>query len=103
MPQAARAQSHDHLPRISLNSDGKRHPVQNTLTAFTLIVGSIGFVTGLIVRAHLAATVLGGLAFGVGMYAQMISATREERMLIVTGIIAGFVGLGLGIAHGGFG
>jgi hypothetical protein len=33
----------------------------------------------------------------------MMSATREQRVLIVAGLIAAFVGLGLGIAHGGFG
>jgi hypothetical protein len=38
----------------------------------------------------------------VGLYAQMISATREERILLVTGMVAGFVGLALGLAHGGF-
>ena len=31
----------------------------------------------------------------------MMSATREERVIIVAGIIAGFVGLALGLAHGG--
>jgi hypothetical protein len=33
----------------------------------------------------------------------MFSATTEQRTLLVTGIIAGFVGFALGIAHGGFG
>jgi hypothetical protein len=32
----------------------------------------------------------------------MISATREERIIIVTGLIAAFVGGALGLAHGGF-
>jgi len=32
----------------------------------------------------------------------MISATREQRVLIVTGLIAGFVGLALGLGYGGF-
>ena len=32
----------------------------------------------------------------------MISATREQRVLIVTGIIAGFVGLAIGLSQGGF-
>jgi hypothetical protein len=32
----------------------------------------------------------------------MVSATREQRVIIVTGIIAGFVGLALGLAQGGF-
>jgi hypothetical protein len=103
MPEAARAESRPHLPRVTLNSDGKRHPVQNSLAAFTLVAGIVAFATGLIVRAHLVATVLGAVGFGVGMYVQLISATREQRMLIVAGIIAAFVGLGLGLAHGGFG
>jgi hypothetical protein len=47
-------------------------------------------------------TATGLVAMLVGLYAQMISATREERVLIVTGIIAGFVGFAIGLAHGGF-
>jgi ABC-type lipoprotein release transport system permease subunit len=31
-----------------------------------------------------------------------MSATRLERILLVTGMILGFVGLALGLAHGGF-
>jgi hypothetical protein len=103
MPEAARVQSRAHVPRFTLNSDGKPHPVQNSLTAFTFVAGVVAFPIGLIVREHLLATLLGAAGFGVGMYAQLISATREQRMFIVAGIIAGFVGLGLGVAHGGFG
>jgi hypothetical protein len=105
MPEAARAQSRSQsrVPRVTLNSDGRRHPVQNGLTVFTFIAGIAALATGFIVRQHLLATVLGGAGFGVGMYAQLISATREQRMFIVAGIIAAFVGLGLGVAHGGFG
>ena len=38
----------------------------------------------------------------VGLPAQLYSATRTERMLIVTGLVAAFVGGSLGLAHGGF-
>jgi len=38
----------------------------------------------------------------VGLYAQMISATREQRILIMTGVVGAFVGMVLGIAHGGY-
>jgi len=38
-----------------------------------------------------------------GLFTQMHSATTEQRILIVTGIIAGFIGCALGLAHGGFG
>ncbi len=90
-------------PRVTLNSDGKSHPVQNGLTVFTFVVGIIAFALGIIVRAHLFATVLGILGFVIGMYAQMVSATREQRIFIIAGVIGAGVGMGLGIAHGGFG
>jgi hypothetical protein len=87
---------------LTLNSDGRRHPLLNAAAIFTLLAGVAAFVLGLIVHLHFAATVIGILAFGIGMGAQMMSATREERVFIMTGVIGGFVGLGLGIAHGGF-
>ncbi|MGH3257924.1 MAG: hypothetical protein ACRDOU_21445 [Streptosporangiaceae bacterium] len=93
-----------------LNSDGRRHPVVNILTIFTLVVGLLSFVLGMIVRnvpnvvavVHVIATGTGLAAMLIGLYVQMISATREQRVLIVTGIIAGFVGLALGLSKGGF-
>jgi len=92
-----------------LNSDGQPHPVENMLTIFTLVVGLVSFVLGLIVRnAHTSAAVIvittatGLVSCLVGLYVQMISHTREQRILIVTGIIAGFVGLALGLSKGGF-
>lgn len=103
MPDDTRVRPNAHVPRVTLNTDGKRHPLENSLTLFTLAAGLASFALGFVVRAHLAATVLGLAAFGIGMYAQFISATRAERMLIVVGVTAAFVGLGMGIAHGGFG
>jgi hypothetical protein len=92
-----------------LNSDGQRHPVQNVLTIFTLVVGLISFVLGLIVRnanpgaaVHIIATATGLAALLVGLYVQMVSATREQRILIVAGMIAGFVGVAIGLSRGGF-
>jgi len=55
-----------------------------------------------VVSLHVLASVLGVVSLLVGLYAQMISATREERMIIVTGLVAAFVGTALGFAHGGF-
>jgi hypothetical protein len=101
MPNVVRA--HPHLPHVTLNSDGRPHPLLNTLTWITLVFGIVSFALGFVVRAHLAACVIGLVALAVGLYAQMMSETREERMLIVTGLVAAFVGAGLGFAHGGFG
>ncbi len=96
-------------PASILNTDGQPHPVQNVLTVFTLIVGLVSFVLGMIIRnSHtgaaviITATTTGLIACLVGLYVQMISATRNQRILIVTGIIAGFVGLALGLSKGGF-
>jgi len=92
-----------------LNSDGRPHPVQNMLTILTLVIGLISFVLGMIVRnVHTGAAVIilatatGLVACLVGLYVQMVSSTREQRVLIVTGIIAGFVGLAIGLSKGGF-
>ena len=92
-----------------LNSDGQPHPVENMLAIFTLVVGLVSFVLGMIVRnAHTSAAVIvittatGLVSCLVGLYVQMISSTREQRIVIVTGIIAGFVGLALGLSKGGF-
>ena len=105
MAGTVRSGSHQNI----LNSDGQRHPVQNVLTIFTLVVGLIAFVLGLIVRnahpgtaVHIIATGTGLAALLVGLYVQMVSSTRNQRVLIVAGIIAGFVGLAIGVSRGGF-
>ena len=108
MADATRTGSRMNLANI-LNSDGQPHRVLNVLSVFTLVVGLVSFVLGMIVRnAHTGAAVIviatatGLVSCLVGLYTQMISATREQRILIVTGMIAGFVGLALGLAKGGF-
>jgi hypothetical protein len=97
-------------PRLNLNSDGRSHPFLNAASFFTLIIGLLSFALGLFLRTGpssvhtwavvAAATGLAGML--VGLVAQMMSATREERVIIVTGIIAAFVGLALGLSKGGF-
>ncbi len=88
-------------PYLTLNSDGQKHTVVNTLAIFTLIAGVVAFALGFIVARHLIASWIGLAALVVGFYAQLISATREQRIVIVTGLVAAFVGLMLAFAHGG--
>jgi hypothetical protein len=106
-----RSGGHSRFPHVTLNSDGQPHPLINALTIFTLVAGLVSFVLGLVIRnvpsvdslgMAITAAVTGLACLLVGLYTQMISVTREQRVLIVTGIIAGFVGLALGLAHGGF-
>ena len=88
---------------FSLYPEGQAgHPLVIAAAAFTLIAGVVSMVIGLLSLAHVLGTILGVAAFIVGLVAQMLSATRYERMVIVTGIVAAFVGMGLGFAHGGF-
>lgn len=97
-------------PRPNLNSDGRAHPLLNVASFFTLIIGLLSFALGLFLRTGpsgehgwaIAAATTGLVSMLVGLLGQMMSATREERVILVTGILAGFVGLALGLAHGGF-
>jgi len=89
--------------QFSLHSEGQGgHPLIIAAGAYTLIAGVVSMVIGLLSLAHVVGTILGVTAFVIGLLAQMLSAHRYERMVIVTGIVAAFVGMGLGIAHGGF-
>jgi hypothetical protein len=98
------------VPRLNLNSDGQPHPLLNAVSFFTLIVGLVSFALGLFIRTGpssvhawaVVAAVTGLAGLLIGLVAQMMSATREERVIIVAGMIAAFIGLALGLAHGGF-
>ena len=105
---AARGRGRPRLPHVTLNDDGQPHPRENSLSVFTLVAGLVACVLGFLAIqqgtgawAHVAATWLGLITLLVGLPAQLFSATRTERMLIVTGLVAAFVGVCLGLAHGG--
>lgn len=101
---------HGHL-HFTLNSDGHPHKLLNVLSVFVLAAGLAAFALGITMRnvSHpglglaIPAGVTGLISLLLGLYTQMMSATREQRMLIVTGIIAGFIGLAMGLAGGAFG
>ncbi len=105
---ATRGRGRRHLPHLTLNDDGQRHPRENALSVFTLIAGLVACVLGFLADkagagtwAGATASWLGLITLVVGLPAQLFSATRPERMLIVTGLVAAFVGGALGLAHGG--
>jgi hypothetical protein len=105
---AARGRGRPRFPHVTLNDDGQSHPMENSASIFTLVAGLVACVLGFLAIqkgigawAHVGATWLGLIALFVGLPAQLFSATRTERMLIVTGLVAAFVGVCLGLAHGG--
>ena len=76
------------------------------------MIGVVSFALAIVIRNDSAARGVawaavtgstGLVAMVAGLGFQMVSRTTEQRTLLVTGIIAGFVGFALGIAHGGFG
>jgi hypothetical protein len=87
---------------LNLNPDGKSHPLINAAAAYTVVAGIVSLILGMLSIQHVAGTILGVTGMIIGLLAQMMSATRAERMVIVFGIVASFVGLALGFGHGGF-
>ncbi|MGN6792630.1 MAG: hypothetical protein ACTHJW_09605 [Streptosporangiaceae bacterium] len=88
---------------FSLHPEGQGgHPLIIAAAGYTLFAGVVSMLIGLLSLAHVLGTILGVTAFVIGLVAQMLSAHRYERMVIVVGIVAAFVGMGLGFAHGGF-
>ncbi|GII97138.1 hypothetical protein [Sinosporangium siamense] len=89
--------------RVTLNSDGRRHPIENATAIVTLTFGIVALVTGIFFpAAHMVASWLGLLGFFGGFLSQYISATTPERSLNIMGIVTSFVGVATGIYHGGF-
>jgi hypothetical protein len=77
--------------------------MENGLVAFTIVSGLLAFATGWVVALHSIATILAVASMVVGLYAQLVSSNRDQRIVIVTGLVAAFIGGALAIAHGGVG
>jgi hypothetical protein len=91
-----------HLPRVTLNTDGRRHPVENALTALTVFLGVVALLCAFSPSLHSIGSFVGLAGILVGLYTQLISATTAERMVLVTFLGASAVGFALNMAHGGF-
>ncbi|MFE3452964.1 hypothetical protein ACFXJ8_28975 [Nonomuraea sp. NPDC059194] len=101
MPHVLRPGENDRF-RLTLNSDGRSHPIENMMSVVTVVLGLVAFGATFFPGGHVVSSWAGALGFGVGLYSQYISATTPERALNIVGIVASFVGAALGIARGGF-
>jgi hypothetical protein len=89
-------------PAVSLlATDGRPHPLQDTLVAVTVVLGLIAFVTAMFHSLHLISSWAGLIGILTGAYGQYISATTRERFPLILGIGASAIGFYLGMAHGG--
>ncbi|UUN27984.1 hypothetical protein [Streptomyces sp. FIT100] len=84
-----------------LATDGKPHPLQDTLMAVTLFLGAVAFVSAQFHGLHLLSSWSGLIGILTGGYGQFISATTRERFLLIVGLGASAIGFFLGMAHGG--
>ena len=82
-------------------TDGKPHPLQDTLMAVTLVLGITSFITAMFHHLHLLSSWTGLVGILTGAYGQWISVTTRERFGLVLGLGAAAVGFFLGMAHGG--
>ncbi|MEV7865371.1 hypothetical protein AB0P17_04530 [Streptomyces sp. NPDC088124] len=89
-------------PSTSLfSTDGKPHPLQDTLMVVTVALGLLAFVTAFFHQLHLISSWAGLVGILTGAYGQFISVTTRERFLLIIGLGASAVGFFLGMAHGG--
>lgn len=84
-----------------LATDGKPHPLQDTLLAVTLVLGITSFITAMFHHLHLLSSWTGLVGILTGAYGQWISVTTRERFGLILGLGASAVGFFLGMAHGG--
>ncbi|MBL1118741.1 hypothetical protein JK364_41215 [Streptomyces sp. 110] len=98
MAQAARSQ---HSLFAFLDTDGKSHPLENTVAVVTLVIGVIAFVTAHFPHLHLVSSWVGLIGMVSGAWGQLRSVTTGERFLLIIGLGAAGVGFYLGMAHGG--
>ncbi|MFI0977997.1 hypothetical protein ACH4SP_13480 [Streptomyces sp. NPDC021093] len=82
-------------------TDGKPHPLQDTLMGVTLVLGVLALVTAMFHNLHLVSSWAGLIGILTGGYAMYVSATTRERFVTILGLGASAVGFFLGMAHGG--
>ncbi|MCH0538791.1 hypothetical protein I3F58_04310 [Streptomyces sp. MUM 203J] len=96
------AQAFQRHPSSSLfATDGKPHPLQDTLMVVTLVLGALAVVTAQFHNLHLLASWSGLIGILTGAYGQFISVTTRERTFLIVGLGASAVGFFLGMARGG--
>ncbi|MGA5839514.1 hypothetical protein [Streptomyces pseudogriseolus] len=82
-------------------TDGKPHPLQETLLAVTMALGLTAFISAQFHNLHLLSSWTGLVGILTGAYGQWVSVTTRERFGLILGLGLSAVGFFLGMAHGG--
>ncbi|MFE2047524.1 hypothetical protein [Streptomyces sp. NPDC059459] len=90
-------------PRTGLlATDGKPHPLQDTLLAVALVLAVLALATASFRGLHILTSWAGLLGVLTAGYGQFISVTTRERFGLVVALGASALGMFFGIDHGGF-
>lgn len=95
------AQAVRRFPTLTLNTDGRPHPLENSLAGITAVLGLTAFVSAFFHDLHMLSGWTGLAGVVTGLWGQYLSATTAERFVLVISLGAAGVGFGLGLAHGG--
>jgi hypothetical protein len=87
--------------RLTFNTDGRPHPLVNSLAIVTLVLGGIAAISSIWSNLHLLSSWTGLAGILTGGWAQYISVTTAERFALIIGLGAAAVGFYIGVAHGG--
>jgi hypothetical protein len=96
------AQHAERTHHFTFNTDGRPHPVENTLVAVTAVLAVVSVVTAGFYDLHPITTWTGLAGTLTGGYGQFISATTAERFALVIGLGMAALGFYLGMMRGGF-
>jgi hypothetical protein len=91
------------LGHSATDTPSTHHQRQQVLTGVTMVIGVAALVCGFIEDAHVAGAILGAIGVVIGFYSQLTSENTNQRWVDIIGTGAAAVGLGLSLAHGGFG
>ncbi|GAA1358800.1 hypothetical protein [Streptomyces beijiangensis] len=82
-------------------TDGRPHPLQDTLVAVTAVLGAIAIAASFFDNLHLLGSWAGLAGILTGAYGMFVSVTTRERFVLIVGLGASAVGFFIAMAHGG--
>jgi hypothetical protein len=95
------AQAVRHNPVSMVLADRRAHPLESTLAAVTVVLGTVAFLTAMWQGLHVLSAWTGLVGIVTGAWGQFISATTGERFALIIGLGGAAFGFYLGMAHGG--
>ena len=95
------AQHAERTHHLTFNTDGRPHPLVNSLALITFVLGAIAVISSAFNSLHLLSSWTGLVGIFTGGWGQFISVTTAERFALIIGLGMSAVGFYLGVAHGG--